>query len=472
MRGSCNFEGPPLSILESCIKTNEEKWFKLKDPSTVEFPTKDKILNDPIYGTIRLEKPLVFLIDLPCFQRLRRIRQLGFTDLVYPGAHHTRFEHSIGTAYLSKLFLSNMKQYDSNLDGVISSETIVESQIASLYHDIGHLPYSHVTETLLFGRKEIVEIEEHQKLEDAKPHEILSSEFVKGKYISKAIERINNELGFDLNPNSISGLILGNPPAKNKQNRFLGELLHGTVDVDRMDYLTRDAKYTGVPFGKLDLGRLVQTITVHKGYEDALDLVAEIKGIQAIESLIVARTLMYSSVYHHHTSRAASALFQRLIFDLFNKKGINHCELCNFDDQTLFDKIESYSDYADALNPFRYRNIPKIAISLDGRNLTDFLSFDRFSEKLDLKELIQIELSIDNNVLLDIPKYAKYDEIGMYVMSKEDIRQISEFSSIAKGIESNKTLNWIGYVFAKTDPEKIATSTKKYFKENSVGITV
>jgi len=461
-----------LGVIDSCIKTNEEKWFKLKDPSTVEFPEKDKILNDSIYGTIRLERSLVFLIDLPCFQRLRRIRQLGFTDLVYPGAHHSRFEHSIGTAYLSKLFLSNMKHYDSNLDGVISSETILENQIASLYHDIGHLPFSHVTETLLFGSKEIVEIEERQKLEDTKPHEILSSEFVKGKYISKAIERLNNELDCDLNPESISGLILGNPPVKDKQNRFLGQLLHGAVDIDRIDYLTRDAKYTGVPFGNLDLGRLVQTITVHEGYEDALDLVVDIKGIQAIESLIVARTLMYSSVYHHHTSRASSALFQRLIFDLFDKKGINPCELCTFDDQTLFDKIESYSDYADALNPFRYRNIPKIAIALNGSNLVDLLSFDRFSEKLDLKELIRIELSIDRDVLLDIPKYAKYDEIGMYVMSKEDIRQISEFSSIAKGIENNKNLSWIGYVFAKADLEKMATLTKKYFDENSVGIKV
>lgn len=334
-----------MSSLKSCIKANEEKWFKLKDPSTVKFPKKDKILHDPIHGTIRLQKPLVFLIDLPCFQRLRRIHQLGFTDLVYPGAHHTRFEHSIGVAYLSKLFLSNMQNHDDNLDGVLSPEIILESQIASLYHDIGHLPYSHVTETLLVGSQEIVDIVESQRLENVKPHEILSSEFVNGNYISKAIERINSELSFNLNAKSISGLILGNPPEKDTHNRFLGQLLHGAVDVDRIDYLTRDARYTGVPFGKIDLGRLVQTITVNKGYRDGFDLVVDVKGIQAIESLIVARTLMYSSVYHHHTSRACSVLFQRLIFSLFNKNGINPCELCTFDDVSLFNEIETHSDY-------------------------------------------------------------------------------------------------------------------------------
>ena len=461
-----------MSFLNSCLETNEKKWFELRDPSAAEFPKKDKILNDPLYGTIRLAKPLVFLIDLPCFQRLRRIHQLGFSNLVYPGAHHTRFEHSIGTAYLSKLFLSNMENNSDDLDGVISSETILESQIASLYHDVGHLPYSHVTETLLFGNQEIVDIEKSQNLENVSPHEILSSEFVKGDYISKAIERINTELGSKLNTASISGLILGKPPEKDKQNRFLGELLHGAVDVDRIDYLARDAKYTGVPFGKIDLGRLVQTITVNKGPDDGLDLVVDIKGIQAIVSLIVARTLMYSSVYHHHTSRACSALFQRLLFRFFTNEKINPCELCNFDDVTLFTKIESHSDYAVYLNSFIYRIIPKIAIALDGSNLNNIINFERFTLNLDLKALIEIESKINNNMLLDIPKYAQYDEINMYVKSKKEVKRISNFSSIAQGVEQYKKQNWIGYVFYTADSEKVTASAKKYFKDNSVGIRV
>jgi len=365
-----------------------------------------------------------------------------------------------------------MQNHDDNLDGILSPEIILESQIASLYHDIGHLPYSHVTETLLVGSQEIVDIVESQRLENVKPHEILSSEFVNGNYISKAIERINSELSFNLNAKSISGLILGNPPEKDTHNRFLGQLLHGAVDVDRIDYLTRDARYTGVPFGKIDLGRLVQTITVNKGYRDGFDLVVDVKGIQAIESLIVARTLMYSSVYHHHTSRACSVLFQRLIFSLFNKNGINPCELCTFDDVSLFNEIETHSDYSDKLNSFRYRNIPKTAIALKGSNLS-LLSFERFIKDLDLEALITIESEIDNEVLLDIPKYVKYDEIDMHVMiSKDDVKPISEFSSIAKGIEANRNLSWIGYVFAKADSEKVAKSAKKYFEENSVGIRV
>jgi len=462
-----------LGTLQSCIEKNEEAWFEIKDPKTTSFPKKAKIINDSVYGTIKLERHLVFLIDLPCFQRLRRIRQLGFSDLVYPGAHHSRFEHSIGTAYLSERFLSNMKTNNRELEEILTTETISENQIASLYHDIGHVPFSHVTEGLLLGEKELTDICENQGLEDIKPHEIISSEFVKGKYISEAIERINSELGYNLSPISISRIILGKAPEKDKHNRFLGQLLHGAVDVDRIDYLSRDALYTGVPFGKIDLGRLLQTINVHKGYMEALDLVADYKGIQAIESLLVARTLMYSSVYHHHTSRASSSLFQRLVFHFFKEKEMHPFELCTFDDFTLLRELSSSANFCNILRDIEFRKIPKICLALRGRNLVDLISFERFTSDLFIEKSIEIESKIGEGAILDIPKYEKYDEIDMFILSEDEVKPISEFSNIAKGIEANKHFGWIGYVFSKAENrEKITTSAKKFFKENQVGIKV
>ncbi len=462
-----------MATLKSCIQKSEEEWFRIKDPETVPFPDKGKILNDTLYGTIKLEQPLVYLIDLPCFQRLRRIRQLGFVDLVYPGAHHTRFEHSIGTAHLSSLFLSTLREKSTELWNILQLETTLESEIASLYHDIGHLPFSHVTEALLFEEKELNDIEDEENLEDVKPHEILSSQFVRGKYISKALERINNELGYDLSPESISGIMLGKAPEGQNHCRFLGQLLHGAVDVDRIDYLSRDGIYTGVPFGKIDLGRMLHTFNVHNDIKGAIDLVVEYKGLQTIESMIVARALMYSSVYHHHTSRALSSLYSRLVFSYLDKKRASSFKLCNFDDITLRNELCSSPDCVTTVKDIEYRKIPKTALQLRSRNITDIINFDGFTENLTLGTFIEIEEEIGRGTLLDIPKYEKYDEIGIFIQSEDEVKPISEYSNIAKGIEENPNFGWLGYVFAKNENrDEVADLAKKYFDSHCFGIRI
>lgn len=464
--------------LDSCIKENEKKWFDIKNPEESDFPQKSKIIHDSIYGTIKIEIPIVFLIDLPCFQRLRRIRQLGFLDLVYPGAHHNRFEHSIGSSYLSGQFLVNMKSNNEELSEILTEQTILENKIAALYHDIGHLPFSHVTEDLLYNEASLIRMIRDQRLEDFKPHELLSAEFVRGDYISKAINRINEELGYDLSPSSISGLILGKAPESDRYNRFLGQIIHGPIDVDRMDYLNRDAYYSGVPFSKIDMGRILQTVNVHKGYGDYYDFIIDYKGIQAIEALIVSRALMYSSVYYHHTARASSLLFSRTAYSFF--RNYNRCffELCNYDDNSLINLLQTDEEASTNVNNILYRKLPKRALTLKGDNLTDLLSFETFQNSLNMETLIEIENEIGEGTLLDIPKLPEYEEIHVFILFDDTTTPIADISSIVKGVVEKETrkLNWLGYVFSISDDlperEKIAESAIQYFKEKRTGITV
>lgn len=461
-------------LLDSTIKECEKKWFQFKNPEDCTFPDKPKIIRDSVYGTFKIDPSIVFLLDLPCFQRLRRIRQLGFADLIYPGAHHSRFEHSLGTSYLSDLFLRHLKVNNPDLlDEIVSEELILEHKIAALLHDIGHLPFSHVTETVLSVNTAMTEIIQQQGLEDTKVHEMLSNKLIQNEYISKAIERINSECGRGFSPSSIAGIVLGKPPESNENLRFLGQILHGPIDIDRIDYLHRDGYYTGVPFAKVDLGRLVHIINVNEGHQGKIDFVADIKGIQTIEALIVARALMYSSVYYHHTARACSCMVSRTVFSYYQEKEVNSINLLMHDDGSLLNELNIEPEFSSVVNNIKYQKLPKTCISLKPTNIKNYIDFESFQETLDLVKVLEIESSFAPHIIFDIPKYEEYEEIHTYIKDDELVQPVSHCSNIIKGISENKQFLWLGYVFSNfEDKDEIRRMVSEYFAENRVGLSV
>ena len=213
-----------------------------------------KIINDPIYGFIQIPFETVFqLIEHPFFQRLRRIRQLGLTHLVYPGAHHTRFHHALGAMHLMMEAIEVLRGkghiiLDNEAEAVI---------IAILLHDIGHGPFSHALENSIVK---------------STTHEELSVLFM-------------DRLNFDLNGSlTLAIKIFRNQYSKN----FLHQLVSGQLDMDRLDYLNRDSFYTGVSEGVISSDRIIKMLEIHND-----DLVIEAKGIYSIEKFIIARRLMY-----------------------------------------------------------------------------------------------------------------------------------------------------------------------------------
>ncbi|UII32609.1 HD domain-containing protein [Fulvivirga ulvae] len=235
---------------------------------------KRKIFNDPVYGFINIKSDLIFdIIEHPVFQRLRRIKQLGLTDLIYPGALHTRFHHAIGAMHLMTRALDNLRS--KGID--ISDDEYEAAQIAILLHDIGHGPFSHALEfSLLQGIR----------------HESLS--YLLMKYLNS---KFNNKLELSLK-------IFQNTYKK----RFLHQLVSSQLDMDRLDYLKRDSFFTGVSEGAIGLDRIISMLNV---VDD--QIVIEEKGLYSIENFLNARRLMYWQVYLHKASVSAEKMLVNLI---------------------------------------------------------------------------------------------------------------------------------------------------------------
>jgi HD superfamily phosphohydrolase len=236
------------------------------------YPT--KIINDPIYGFIKINNPLILeLIDHPYFQRLKRIKQLGLAEFVYPGAHHTRFHHALGAMHLMDQVLDNLKAKGYS----ISTEEREAAEIAILLHDIGHGPFSHVLEYTLLNEVK---------------HEDVST-----LLMSKLNLHFNGRL-------SLAIEIFENKYPR----KFFHQLVSSQLDVDRLDYLSRDSFYTGVREGFIGSERLLSMMDLNNE-----QLVIEEKGIYSTENFLMARRLMYWQVYLHKTAIAAETMLIQIL---------------------------------------------------------------------------------------------------------------------------------------------------------------
>jgi HD superfamily phosphohydrolase len=235
---------------------------------------KKKVVNDPVYGFITISGDLLFkLIEHPYFQRLRRIKQLGLAEYVYPGALHTRFHHAIGSLHLMTETLENLKQKGIE----ITQEETFAAQAAILLHDIGHGPFSHSLENVLFVNLN----HEHISLMIM---EMLASEF-KGE--------------LDLSLTIFSGKY---------KKKFLCELVSSQLDIDRLDYINRDSFFTGVSEGTIGSDRIIKMFTVVDN-----ELVVEEKAIYSVENFLNTRRLMYWQVYFHKTAIAAEVTLIQML---------------------------------------------------------------------------------------------------------------------------------------------------------------
>ncbi len=235
---------------------------------------KGKIVNDPIYGFIQIQHPLVMeVISHPWYQRLRRIHQMAMASLVYPGAVHTRLHHSLGAYHLMTVAIGEIRRKGFE----VTEEEKLAAQIAILLHDIGHGPYSHALEGVLLP---------------GYPHEHLSL---------MMMQALNTQL-----EGKLSMAIEIFTGRYHKQ--FLHQLVSGQLDVDRMDYLNRDSFFTGVSEGVIGYDRILAMLTVHDGR-----LMVEEKAIYSIEKFLVARRLMYWQVYLHKTVLAAEQMLVKIM---------------------------------------------------------------------------------------------------------------------------------------------------------------
>ena len=349
---------------------------------------KKKFIRDSVYGDISLNKFEEKIMDMPQFQRLRRIKQLGLINLIYPGATHTRFEHSVGTMNLG---------YKLSTELGLSNDDIELIRASALLHDIGHGPFSHVSEGVL-----------------SVPHEELT------KYVvTKTSMRDLLEEKFDVN--EIADIVNG--------KGYLGPIVSGELDVDRMDYLLRDSHNTGVAYGIIDYERIISNLKL----EDSLIL--DIKGVQAAEGALVSRYFMYPSVYQHHTTRIVNSMFRRALKRVIDKGIINENDIYKYDDAEIIGIFRHCEDefVNDMMARLDNRHIMKRVktIRLDNFKYPEKMYKIEQSNLRKAEEEIAEDYDIDKNyVFINIAEYPRFDEMKTQVNVDGKLYPLTEISNI------------------------------------------
>jgi len=272
-----------------------------------------EILRDPVWNNIRVDELTLTLVDTEVFQRLRYVRQLGWTYLVYPGATHSRFEHALGTHHLSRRTLALLCEAEDSTSIGEVDQAIVRS--AALLHDVGHYPFSHALEEI-----------------GALHHEDVARPLITEGSVA---EILSSQLGKDA-PVRVFDLIRG------RSESPLQGLISGSLDLDKIEYLKRDAFMCGVPYGEIDVDRLTNSLVLVDDPETGRRaLGVQEKALSALESLLFAKYQMYRNVYWHHAVRSATAMYKRLVEDAVRGDVVDVQSLARHTDEGLMHKLES-----------------------------------------------------------------------------------------------------------------------------------
>ncbi|MCJ7444022.1 MAG: HD domain-containing protein [Methanotrichaceae archaeon] len=383
-------------------------------------------IRDPVHGYIKLDDLAFDLMNTPQMQRLRWIKQLGLANLVYPGANHTRFEHSLGVYHLANSLANHL--------GLDEDETL-KVGAAGLLHDIGHGPLSHATETVLepYLRREherIVDLLRKGELRD-----ILDT--------------------FGLRPQEIQAFIDGDK---------LGQIVNSEIDVDRMDYLIRDAHYTGVAYGVIDHLRLMQKMKLHSGL-----LVVDSGGVQAATSLLISRLLMQPSVYFHHVCRISECMIVSGIRKMI-EDGANAQEIKSMSDMEFFSAMINCGGYAkEIIQRILSRRLFKRAVYVGLENLDP--SFFRSDERWLAQEISDLAKVDPDYVLLDNPAFPYTLEGDFPTVVGEEVKPLREVSPLVTMLEKAHRATWrFGVYCREEDIEKVSQAAMRCLdlKKNAV----
>ena len=399
------------------------------------YPTnKLKILNDPIYGFIRIPNSLIFdIIEHPSFQRLRRVSQMGFSNLVYPGANHTRFHHALGCLHLMQKTVNVLR-----VKGISISEQEENAlYIAILLHDIGHGAFSHALEhSIVTG---------------------ISHEEISLKYMHQLNKQFDGQL--DLAISVFNG---------EYHRKFLHQLITSQLDIDRLDYLKRDSFYTGVAEGNISSDRLIAMINVVDN-----ELVIEKKGIYSVEKFLIARRLMYWQVYLHKTSLVAEYMLVNILtrakelanqgvelfgssslkFFLYQKTDKNSFDnkvlnlFSELDDYDVLSAIKEWTNHSDKI-------LSKLSLMIVNRNLLKIEMFD--------EEVSNDHLSNTTSKFLKISKISE-EEAKYFVFSGKISNQAYNKNQPIKIASKNGTIEDIVNASDQLNLQALSKPVNKYF---------
>ncbi|MFB6252332.1 MAG: HD domain-containing protein [Halobellus sp.] len=372
-------------------------------------------IKDSVHDHIEVEGVAAALLDTEPVQRLRHIKQLGTVQLVYPSANHTRFEHSLGVYHLADRALGHL-----SIDG-IQGERL---RAAALLHDVGHGPYSH-------------NIEEVTYRHTGKYHDDVEELLASGE-VGETLR------GHDLDPDRIAGLVAG-------EGQY-GQLVSGELDVDRMDYLVRDAHHTGVPYGTIDHERLVRELTFVDG-----ELVLAEGNVQTAESLLLARALMNPTVYQHHVARISKAMLRRGAERLLEQPEITPHRLRRMDDHDLLVALRATSETSDLARRLRTRDLYKLAVWAELEAVPEDIVDADFETVRGLEETVADRAGFaSEKVVIDVPERPSMTESTSRVMVSGEIRQLGKQSPLVSALRTAQQQQWrLGVYAPEGDTDRV-----------------
>jgi len=345
-------------------------------------------IRDPVHGTLQFGEVEMRIIDSPQMQRLRSIRQLAMAHYVYPGAHHTRFEHSLGTCHLADRMAMRLG---------LKKDVRRRLRLAALLHDVGHIAFSHEAEEVT-----------HTRLGT---HEEIGRKMILSGSLAKIIGEVDE-------PRKVADYAMGHS---------YGALIAGDIGADRMDYLLRDAHYTGVAYGVIDVERILSTIE----WVRAWGLAVRRGGLEAVESLLLARFEMFSTVYMHHTVRIASGMLQMALREAMRAKSFDWAGAMNEGDSLMLSRLHSIPTARPFVERIRARNLYKRALALNWKKLKKEQRAEISSGRL----ARHLKQKTGASVYVDIPQdFGKAADIP--IITQDGLVPVGKLSPLVAALDS------------------------------------
>jgi len=377
-------------------------------------------IKDSVHDHITVEGVAGELLDTPAVQRLRRVAQLGTVSLVYPSANHSRFEHSLGVYHLACRALEQL-----GIDGQRAERV----RAAAMLHDVGHGPYSHNVEAIIARRT-------------GKYHDDVAGLLARGE--------INDVLtAHGLDSSRVADLISGTGK--------LGQLIAGELDVDRMDYLVRDAHHTGVPYGTIDTERLVRSLRFERN-----QLVLEEGNVQTAESLLLARSLMNPAVYGHHAARVSKAMLRRATEGLLEAGARDGETLRRMDDAELLVALRTEPETRTLATRLAERDLFKRAVWAELPDVPENVITASHDEIRGFERSIASRADAEpDSVVVDVPAKPTMRESTTRVLVNGEVRRLDQQSALVSALRTAQREQWrFGVYTPPGDAERVGRAAE------------
>jgi len=450
-----------------------------------------KIIRDALTQTAVFPEYEINIIDLPIVQRLRRIHQTALAMLTYPCAIHNRFEHSIGVANIVDKFVKSLRsrpEYEKLFD----DNKLRELRLAALLHDVGHGPFSHPCEEILLQIPEIKsELETNPKFSKCqdKPHEMLSYLLICSDTFKDIIRKVSNIYGLNIDINRVANMIVGDMDDPDRE-AYLSDIINGSFDADKLDYMPRDAYFSGLKM-EVDIDRIAYTSFVDlRGPPHRRSLGIDISGAHNLEQILFNKVLLFSSIYHHHKVRAALCMLKSIFEIISDRKlqidnrsfdrSIDFLSIDDYDIISLFAK-EKY--LKEVTRNIRNRQLLKRALIISRKSVKNPLDYQKLIKLgedpvmiKNLRELIVDEMATRGsgcsvyNLWIDLPEPPKLREPShtLVKLAPEKYVMLDKVFPADWWLNAYGETKWKGHVFCPPDRntrEVACKAAKKVFSD-------